>query len=282
MRTVTAFRHLSRTRVVLALALLTVLLLWPGAGRADVIYTFSQGGNGPAGDGAVSARATFSTFTGLQVGNTTYNGIEIFIENLQLLNGGNGEGQSISGITFDVAGGLGSSGIGLVQDQGLAAEVFGTNVNPLGVVTGTSSTSPKPFEHWGSSVSNNTGVALETAGNAAQSGKPNYLIVGALTNGGSYNSSYVQHDPSFYQSATFWIADANVGANTVLTTGNITNVRFAFGTGPSFGGPATGGNSPPPSVVPEPSTVALSVAGLAVLLPAGLLRRRRRRPLLPA
>jgi hypothetical protein len=258
---------------------MTVPLLWPGAGRADVVYTFSTPGDGndPTSDGHVSARATFSTFTGLVINGTSYNGIQIVIDNLELLNGGNGEGQSISGITFSVGGGLASSATGLVQDQGLAAQTYGTNVNPLGTVTGTSSSSPA-FEHWGSALSgNNTGVTLETAGTAAQAGKPKYLIVGALTNGGSYNASYLQHDPNFYLSATFWVADPNVNANTVLTTSNITNVQFAFGTGPSFGGPATGSNSPPPVVVPAPSTAVLSVLGLAALAPVGLLRRGRSR-----
>jgi hypothetical protein len=264
--------------------LLAGLFLSPGFGRAgSVIYTYNTttpGYTKPTSDGDVSAQATFTTFTGLTVGTHTYSGIEIQIQNLELLKGNNGEGQAISGITFSLGSPLGSSSNALVQDQGPEVTTIksgGLATGPT-LVTGTSSSTPKPFLHWGSSASS-SGLTLETAGPAAQGGahdSPTHLIIGGLGGGGSYNSSYQQHDPSFYQTATFWIADANVTSNTALTTSNIFNVKFAFGTGPAFGALASGQNGPTPqSPTPEPSSLVL-FAGIAGLgLTAGWYRRGR-------
>jgi hypothetical protein len=257
---------------LLALSAVVLSGFSSGAALAGPI-TFTFMGANTGGDGPVSAQATVTTFVNQTFGATTCSGLQIVIQNLQTLTGNNGEGQAISGLSFNLNGGLGSASNFLVQNQGPEVTTTSSGHSSPTAVTGTSANS---FLHWGSSATAST-FLLETAGTAAQPGKPNHLIAGELGAGGHYNPSYQQHDPSFLQTATFFICDPNVNGNTVLTTSDFSNVLFAFGTGPSFGGPSTIGGGPPPSV-PEPASIVL--AGLGIACFGGFALRRR--PACPA
>ncbi|HEV3118738.1 MAG TPA: hypothetical protein VGY58_16935 [Gemmataceae bacterium] len=245
----------------LSICALSAILLFAASGgvahASSVVYTFSQGGNGPAGDGPVSAKATFSTFTNLPVNGYHLNGIQVKIDNLQVLAGNNGEGQAITGIKFTLGSALGQtvtapsppspgSSNGLLQDQGPVVSTTSTSVTSLGTQTGVY---PSTL-HWGTPTIGASTTLVSPGGSPS---KPDYLIIGKLGAGGSYASSYQQHDPSFYQTATFWIYDPTITGTETLTTSNIFNVNFAFGTGPSWGGSATGGQNP----TPEPASWVL-------------------------
>jgi hypothetical protein len=99
----------------------------------------------------------------------------------------------------------------------------------------------------------------------APGGQPKYMIISPNATPRGPVSNF---DPYFNGSATFIISDSNVTSATAL---NISGVEFGFGTGPELTLPGS-----PGPVVPEPSTMALAVTGIATLCFAGLRRLRRR------
>jgi hypothetical protein len=212
------------------------------------------------GDGAVSATATVTTFTGLTIGsNPPVNGIQITLTNL-LSSAPGGDGLAISGINFKVANSTLAAGLaGLVQDQGQEISIaktakHATNAvgTPGSVVTGNSPN----FFHWGEGVK--SGVTyLETvdSGGGFAAAKPNHLIAPQTTGNLYHSDSWNQHDKSFLQSATFWIVDSAVTTSTSLTLSDFSGVQLKFGTGQTGFIDTTGMQSP--SQVPEPASLTL-------------------------
>jgi hypothetical protein len=254
------------------------LLAVSGSARADMVYTINTTNSptipvntsNPTSDGTVYATATFSTFTGLQIGGQTYSGIKVVLDNLLDYNGNGGEGRAISGIKFQ----FGSTTLGtalkngsptLVEDQGQEIKTSTNTVLPT--VTGSGAN----LEHWGSGTDSNSYFHVETVGNFASGGQPNHLIDPALTSGSGYNSSFNQHDNGFDTEATFYIAfnTGVVTGSTTLTSSDIANVQIQFGTTSGKYG-ATQLTS---TVVPAPPSALLLGIGVGML---GMLRVFRR------
>jgi hypothetical protein len=270
-------------RLCLGAAVVTIVLLVESApARAGLVYTINTTTNpttpintaNPTSDGAVSATATFSTFTGLVIGSQTYSGVEIVLNNLLNYNGKGGEGLAISGVKFQFGNttlgtALKSGSPTLVQNSG--TEITTATNTVLSTVTGSSGN----LYHWGAGTDSSNYFHVETVGNFASGGKPNHLVVPTLTSGSSYNSSFAQHDNGFDAQAEFWVAfnPGVVTGSTALTSNDITNVEIQFGTSGNAFGATELTVTPQVTAAPGPASAILLSLGAGM---CGLLRRFRR------
>ena len=211
--------------IVAFMALCSALV--PSAARGDVLITAS----GNSGDGPISATANFHFTAGtltLTLTNTESNM--------------SSPGQALSQITFDTT-------PPMTGTATLGPTILGQliNINPDGSTTPVA-TNP--------STSSTTWQVASTANpanlNIFSGGQPADMIAGFppySPNGGIKN-----FQPYFEGSATFTILDSSLGPNT-----QISNVVFSFGTSPNEH--HLNGRQGP-STVPEPSSIALGLAGL--------------------
>jgi hypothetical protein len=188
-------------------------------------------------------------------------GVEIILTNTE--SNTTSAGTAISSFQFAVAGDLTGHVLSAFNEVTGKLVTFARNQPPsVNATASVYSTADDNLasSHWGFSKSSFT-VVFATAGSAAQPGSPTHMIVApnstpnaSLTKAAGQPGS---HQPSFNQSAVFFLSDPGLGVS--LTTANITNVEFGFGTGPdSFGGGTGYGSTP--SVVPEPGSLGLLAA----------------------
>ena len=208
-----------------------------GANAQIYSYTFSASGTPGGGNPQSSAEATF-TF------NDSTHTETIVIQNLQTGNGFSS--QAISGLSFDD----GISGTSVYEGgTGQLIDIAANGTYTFG------SDSQNDLTHW--DFSGSGGLTTLT------SAKPNQMII-AGPGGSTYTlngngNGFSQFDDYTYLSGTFVVSNADIKAGTTLS---LSDVRFAFGTGPD--GYLCG---TPGAPVPESSTV---VAGLLMLLPLGI------------
>ena len=242
---------LRRTSSLFTAAILTWAIGSGSAGAASITYT----GSGSGADGALAAKAIFTTGDGV---------ISLVLSNELATSVIRSPGQALSDITFTL-----SNDAGTLGAQTAAGQFGDLSGNPnAGVVTyvasdsDTGDTTPiRWFSGNGAGVSGAT-VTLETIGG----GQPSQMIAPNIANGGQYTNANngLQNFNSFVIGpATFTIALPGVTANTTVT-----GVTFSFGTQAEY--TVTGD----PSAVPEPSTLVL--AGIGGLGMIGMVRRSRR------
>jgi hypothetical protein len=239
-----------------ALLVPLALLALGGPARADLIFTAS---GSIANEGAVNARATFIAENGDN---------KIVLQNLGPTNS-MGAAQAISEFFFSV------DGLTLRASDLKLTSLSGPTIN-YGSPTTTSSASATgsgaPLLHWGFGGLGGNALELATVqrngnDNVAPGGSPMYMI---MSQNATPRGNVSNFDPYFNGSATYIISDSHV---TSATTLNISSVKFGFGTGPELTLPGVPGV---PSPVPEPSTMALALTGLAALC-FGSVRRFRAR-----
>jgi hypothetical protein len=216
--------------------------------------SISYGGSGSGSDGALSATADFTTGNGtLTVTLTNQLGAGVI----------RSAGQALSDIQFTLsnnAGALGSTSasgqLGNVSGSGVVTYVSGDPTRWLGV-------------GGGQFTINGNSILMEVIGG----GQPSQMIAPAIANGGTYgnvNQGFGNFSPYVIGPATFTLGLAGVTADTTITS-----ATFSFGTSPDTFIDGTVIHHP---VVPEPSTLALSLIGLGSLGLARLRGRSRRQP----
>ena len=227
----------------MAVVAAAVGLLSACTAQATLVYTTPSGST--TSGGGVNAEADISLSSG-QMTITLYN-YETSI---------NSVAQCISGISFNITGGSGSTS--------LVGAPTGTLID---IVSGGSySTVSGPNSHWG--VLNTGGAVNLSIYNVG--GAPNDQIIGPVPYTSVNSSVTANHQPMFMGSATFVVDYTGISANS-----SISNLTFLFGTTP--GVDTVAGTPGTPTSVPEPSTV---VAGALLLIPLGIqtirqLRNRR-------
>jgi hypothetical protein len=239
------------------LAIAAALALGFGARSASADVTFSASGSG--GDGPISATATFAA-------GPTDGLMTITLTNTQT--GQMHNGQAVSDLSFTVTG---------INTPNAFNTLGGTSIDLTGKAMGSTWTladgtsfsdtvSGNVDRHWGFSTSSAT-VTLATAGSGAPGGSPTNMILpaaGIVEDG----LPAANHQPYLIGDTTFTLAVTGLTAGTDLTSANISNVVFSFGTGPdSF---LNGG------VVPEPSTLAIASFGALGFIGFGLRRRLKK------
>jgi hypothetical protein len=227
--------------------------------RADVAFLLTD----PNPHGlAVSATALFQTVSG---------GFQVTLNNTN--NVMTDSAQAISEFQFALGAGMGGATL---------AEISGTTTNFTGsplITTGVDVTSDFGASvHW---LFAGTGIPTGTLIDVSDDGahltgpmqQPTHMIVAAGVNVGSLTSSLTgDHLPSFIGPVVFRFTDPTVPAD--LTINNITDVQFAFGTGPEIkleSYTTTTHTTPAPLPTPLPKSVW---AGLGLL---GLVAIRRRK-----
>ena len=244
----------TRFGVAAALAGTFVLLgvnLVSSNARADVIYLLGDTTNG------VSASADFKVIAG---------GFEVIVTNTE--SNTPDAGHAISQFSFTVGDGL-AFPTAMTGITGTSTTFSGpaTPVHGFTMATNVGSSIDYEADHWAFITpppAPDNGQVLDVAGPIG--GQPMYLIVAA---GSTPDSSLTNtHLPSFVGATTFIFSDPTVPAN--LTTADITNVQFAFGTQPEV--PLESGSSPSPG--PTLSPLPSSFWGGFVLL-GGVLAARR-------
>jgi hypothetical protein len=199
--------------------------LVPGAARGDILFTAS----GNSADGPISATANFHLTAGT---------LTLTLTNTETLM--SSPGQALSQITFQVS-------PPMTATPTLGSTVLGQliDINPDGSITPVQ-TNPSTTTWQLTSTLNPTTL------NMFSGMQPDDMIAGSppyAPNGGIKN-----FQPYFEGSATFTIMDPALGPNTTIN-----GVVFSFGTSPNEH--HLNGRQGP-STVPEPSSIALGLAGL--------------------
>ena len=226
-----------------AKALLTTIAVLCSVANANAVTYFV---NGSDSDGLLQAQADITFNSGV---------FTIVLTNETI--GQNGQGQSLSGISFDVSGLTGTST--LVQSANTTpsgATTYGNGSLVNVVKGGTPAVTPSvgTSSHW---------ADYSSTGNLDISaiGIPHVqdMIVGASPTPGT--GGFVNFDPYIYHVGTFTI-DATLSNPNFFS---ISDVVFAFGTGPDKFLTGTQGGFPVglQGDVPEPSTWAMMVLGFA-------------------
>jgi hypothetical protein len=167
--------------------------------------------------------------------------------------------QLLSDLSFTVDSSSCLTGTTLTSSSGQEVKVAGDGVPTLGSTVAAG---------WVPTLGGTSGLldVLKGPGHAG----PAHLIIGSPDGSGNYsnaNSSIAgngPHNPFLNQSATFTITGAGITADTVVTS-----ATFSFGT--------TSGNNVPGVVVPEPSSLVVSVGSLGVFALIALWRAKRNR-----
>jgi hypothetical protein len=277
-------------KVVLGVAL---ALTYSVSSTSAGMLTFTASGSGEA------ATASFVPETNVTIGSQTFNGILITLTNTGTGTNNYSDGTAVSGLQFTVSGGLGApTALLQLNSSQLTLKSAGGKGKKYTPDTIKSYTSTGPFpgpesnkpiaSHWGFNQSVNT-ISLGTVDfqNLGLTGsKPYDLITPLDTIGGyTFNSSVLQHSPSFNGSATFFLEDDSVNSKTVLSNSNINVRSINFGTGPDINtditnNGQTSGPGPFITAAPAPpSAVLLALGGLSL---AVLRVRSRRRQLAAA
>jgi hypothetical protein len=229
---------------VLGLAVASLVLGVAGREARALTFTLNDTTNN------VSATADFEAAPG---------GFEVIITNTEANTAD--AGHAISEFQFTVGGGF-AAPTAWTEVMGTATDFS----NPPTAVDDTPSGSPLVADHWQFQTSGSNTLmctVAQSGGSCAPGGQPDHLIVAA---GSMPNASLTgTHIPSFIGPTTFFFSDTS-GAPTDVT--QITDVQFAFGTGPEV----TLEDTPPPSPVPEPASLFLVGSGFAAV---GAAVRRR-------
>jgi hypothetical protein len=227
-----------------ALAVFLSLAALSGTAKASVLYEFDVAGSDQ--DGALKALAIFTINNG---------NISIQLTNLQA--NPTAAGQLISGIKFTL-----SNAPGAVTGAGTSGQLISVNTSN-GTYTNVAG-NPSRWEAAGHITQSGSSGELLVLGGS----QPDEMIIGPPDSHNRYsnaNSSINNFNPQVFESAYFALNAPNVTTSTVVTTASI-----IFGTGPEATLRGT-----PVAPIPEPSTMALAIAGLTAAGLGRFLKRRR-------
>jgi hypothetical protein len=229
--------------------------LTPGAACAGYIVYAS--GSTP-NDGPIAAQAEFIAGNGF---------IKVVLSNTQ--SGNASPGVAVSQLFFQVNNI--SAPTGFSNTGGPNTGVSGNTIS-FGppITTGTVTNGTPGDYHWGFASKGGVFALLDVSspGWDGPGGQPQYMIIGPKAGGGPLENNF---DPYFNGSATFFIVDPGITANTTLNASTISNVVFGFGTGPEKQLSGT-------QAVPAPSSIVLVGIGGIGLAGFLLIRSRRRQP----
>jgi hypothetical protein len=217
------------------------------ARAGTITYVTPPGATVP--DGAVRAEATFTTNAGA-----------LTITLKDLLANPKSAGQLLSDLVFTVGNGS-LTGASLSSSSGQEITVNKNGTFTLGSTVAAG---------WVYTTSGGgTTGTLDVLSGPGHAG-PAHLIIGPPGPGGTYSNANGSiagngpHNPFLNQTATFTIDGAGITAATTITS-----ATFSFGT--------TSGIFVHGQVVPEPSSLILSLCGLGLVGSIGIYRSRRRR-----
>jgi hypothetical protein len=218
--------------------------------RAELIYTTVSGWDS---DGPLSAKITINAVNG---------GLDVQMENL-MIGAKLAKGQAISALSFK----LGRLTAPTALTEILGDKVSSANFTPGKPFPGSVTITPVDdhgsglgfIDHWGLSIGSTDYLA--TAGKGAQGRNPHYMILpssGITGNGKSLADGHF--DPYLIGPVDFFVSIRGVTQNTNLTLANFSNLQVGFGTGVDKWLGTVGHD---PVSVPEPSSLALGLIGLA-------------------
>jgi hypothetical protein len=215
---------------------LAMVALLFGVANANALLFFA---NGSGSNGPLQAQADISFSGGV---------FTVLLTNEET--GQHSQGQSISGITFDVSGLTSTSSFSQsLNTTPSGATAYGDG-NLVNVVTGGTPV-VSPFvgtsDHW---TGTNSGTTIDLT---TISSHVDDMIVGASPTPNT--GGFANFDPYIYHVGTFTI-DATFNSDSFT----ISNVQFAFGTGPDNTLAGSRGGFPVGSI-PEPSTWAMMILG---------------------
>jgi hypothetical protein len=242
--------------------------------RAGVTYTTVPG---KTNDGPLQATITFTALDGgiMATVTNTESGINFR------------QGQAVSAFSFTIVSPLvptaysGIAGDYLTPVSGAAWPTSSTPITEYGYDASPAAGSDVG---WGATVGKTTSTGA--AGNASPGGLPTYLIIPSTGTAGS-GKSLTGHGPYFIGPTEFFFAVPNVMATTNLVSADFSNVKIGFGTAPdlTLGTTLTDSGSSiqaqaliapaQAGAVPEPSSLALAIAGFGAIGFLGYRRRRR-------